>query len=154
MRLRYFARLQLLPLKISVFVMRFSNTFWHRNETFPKVVLRMKLFLSLQSFTCHLQYRVVFRFSLVQLSKSKFVHSCRTCVVRVALVSYSCCSCSTRVALVSHSCCSCNIRVALVQHSCRFCLIRVTLVSHSCHSYRTRVACVWYSCCKLDWILV
>ena len=30
-----------------VFVMHFLNAFWHGNEAFPKVVLRMKLFLSL-----------------------------------------------------------------------------------------------------------
>ena len=37
----------LLPLKSSVFVVHFSNAFWHGNEAFQKVVLRMKLFLSL-----------------------------------------------------------------------------------------------------------
>ena len=145
MRLRYFARLQLLPLKISVFVMRFSNTFWHRNETFPKVVLRMKLFLSLQSFTCHLQYRVVFHLCSYQ-NQNLFT--------RVALVSFVQHSCRTRVALVlfvQHSCCTCVALVSLLSHSCH---TRVTLVSHSYHSYRTRVACVWYSCCKLDWVLV
>ena len=119
MRLRYFARLQLLPLKISVFVMRFSNTFWHRNETFPKVVLRMKLFLSLQSFTCHLQYRVVFHLCsyqnqnlFIRVALVSFVqHSCRTRVVRATFVLHLR---STRVAFVSFVSHSCGIRVTRI----------------------------------------
>ena len=46
-RARKFAASKLLPLQSSVSVVKFSNAFWHVNETFPKVVLRMKLFLSL-----------------------------------------------------------------------------------------------------------
>ena len=37
----------ILPLQIPVFVVHFSNSFWHGNEAFLKVVLKMKLFLSL-----------------------------------------------------------------------------------------------------------
>ena len=58
--------------------------------------------------------------------KIKIFHSCRTRVVRVALVSHSCGSCSARVSLV-------------------FAL--VSLVFHSC---RTRVTRVWHSCFKID----
>ena len=60
-------------------------------------------------------------FLLVSLSKSKVFHSCRTRVVRAALVSYSCLSSVTRVAfvsLVSHSRRSCRSRFALVSLSC------------------------------------
>ena len=51
---------------------------------------------------------------VVQLSKSIFFHSCRTRVVRVALVSHLCRSCVARVSLVFHSCLSRVARVALV----------------------------------------
>ena len=56
-------------------------------------------------------------------------------------------------ALVSHSCRSCSVRVALVslvQHSYRTCVALVSLVSHSCC---IRVARIWLSCCKLDQIV-
>ena len=39
--------IQLLPLQSPVFVMHFLTAFWRGNEAFPKVVLRMKLFLFL-----------------------------------------------------------------------------------------------------------
>ena len=67
-------------------------------------------------------------FLLVQLSKSKFFHSCSTHVVRVALVLHLCHSCSSGVAHVLHSYCLCLTRIALVSllsHSCR---IRAALV--------------------------
>ena len=64
-------------------------------------------------------------FLLMQLSKSKVFNSCRTRVVRVALVLHSCRSCLTRVTLV-------------------------WLVSHLCRSCRTRVARAWHSRYKLD----
>ena len=79
--------IQLLPLQSSVFVVQFSNAFWHGNEAFKKVVLRMKMLVS---------------------------HLCCTPIARVSLVLDSCCSCLTYVALmslVSHSCLS---RLSLV----------------------------------------
>ena len=85
---------------------------------FQKVVLRMKLFLPLQSFICHIGCKNMFL--LMSLSKSKFFtrvalvsfvqYSCRTCVVRVG----SCHTCVALVLLVSHSCCQCHTRVAFV----------------------------------------
>ena len=59
--------------------------------------------------------------------KIKIFYSCRTGVVRVALVPHWCRSCNTYVARIS--------LVSLVSHSCRLC--------------RTRVARIWHSCCKL-----
>ena len=92
---------------------------------FQKVVLRMKLFLSLQSFTCHIVNIRVRKYVFTRfVTKSKFF----TRVVRLALVSHSCHQCITRVALVSHSCHQCLIlvaSVALVSHSCRSCLALV-----------------------------
>ena len=84
--------LQLLSFQSSVFVVHFSNAFWHGNNAFPKVVLGMKLFLSLQSFTCH----------IVNIGVSKYVFT--FVVIRTknfSLVSHSRRSCSTRVAVVS-----------------------------------------------------
>ena len=77
--------IQLLPLQNSVSVMHFSNAFGMETRHLQKVVLKMKLFLSLQSFICH------YVFTCVAI-KIKNFHSCIR-VVRVALVS-----------LVSHSC--------------------------------------------------
>ena len=68
-------------------MVQFSNAFWHGNEAFKKVVLRMKMLVS---------------------------HLCCTPIARVSLVLDSCCSCLTHVALmslVSHSCLS---RLSLV----------------------------------------
>ena len=80
--------IQFLQLQSPVFVVHFSNAFWYRNEAFPKVVLLSQ------------EYENIF--SLVQLSKSKFFHSCRTGVVRVALVSHLC---RIRVTRIWRSCC-------------------------------------------------
>ena len=78
---------------------------------FRKVVLRMKLFLSLYSFNCH----------IVNIRVSFFFHggfySCRYQNQNFSLVSHSCCSCCTSVVLVLlvlHSCCIRDTRVALV----------------------------------------
>ena len=78
---------------------------------FRKVVLRMKLFLSLYSFNCH----------IVNIRVSFFFHvgfySCRYQNQNFSLVSHSCCSCCTPVVLVLlvlHSCCIRDTRVALV----------------------------------------
>ena len=109
-----------LPLKSSVFVVHFLNPFWHGNKAFPKLVLRMKLFVSLLSFTYHIVNVGVWKYVFTRvIIKIKIFHSYRTRVVCVALMSH-------------------------------LCLTRVALVSLSCRSCRTRVARVWHSCCKLD----
>ena len=104
--------INLLPLKSSVFVVLFSNAFWHGNETFQKVVLRMKLFLYLKSFTCHVvNIRVWKCFCSCSYQNQNFSlvsHSCRLCSARVALVLHWCSLCLTRVACVWRSCCKLN----------------------------------------------
>ena len=70
--------IQLLPLQSSVFVVQFSNAFWHGNEAFKKVVLRMKMLVS------HLCCTPVARVSLV-------LDSCRSFLIRVSRVYHSCC---------------------------------------------------------------
>ena len=92
----------LLPLKSWVFVVHFSNTFWHGNKAFTKGS-SLKLFHSLLSFTCHIVNVGVWKFVFTcAVIKIKISHSCHTRVVLVAPVSHSCRSRSTRVALVSH----------------------------------------------------
>ena len=108
---------QLLPLQSSVFVVQFSNAFWHGNKAFPKAVLRMKLFLL-----------VIFH-----LPQSKY-RNAKTCF-------YSCRYQNQNFPLASHSCGSCSTRVTLTSHSCHTHVAFVSLVSHSC-SYRIRVALV------------
>ena len=66
----------LLSLKSSVFVVHFSNAFWHGNEAFPKGSSQNEIVPPLVIF--HLP-----------------------CSTRVAFVSHSCCSCLTRVARVA-----------------------------------------------------
>ena len=56
-------------------------------------------------------------------------HSCRTCVVRVGLVSHSCRSCSTRVTFVSHLCCTRVVYISLVSLVSQLCHICVALVA-------------------------
>ena len=72
-----------------------------------KVVLKMILLLSLQSFICHIANIGVWKCIFTGLiMKIKIFHSYHARVVRVALVSHSCRSCSTRVthvSFVSHS---------------------------------------------------
>ena len=76
---------------------------------------RMKLFLSLQSFTCHIVNIRVWKYVLTSaVIKIKTFHSCRTCVVCVALVLHSCHTCIALALLVLHSCCIRVARVALV----------------------------------------
>ena len=107
--------IQLLPLQCSVFVVHFSNAFWHGNEAFLKG----------DSSPCNLSFAIQLiwgcenMFSFVSLSKSKFLqHSCCTRVVRIVLMSHSCCSCLTRVDLVLFVSHSYHIRVARMWHSC------------------------------------
>ena len=132
--------IQLLPLKSSVFVMQFSNVFWHGNKAFPKVSFQNEIVPLLVIF--HLPY------SKYRGAKICF-YSCR--YQNFSLVSHSCRSCSTLVALVSfvqHSFRTCVALVSL----CRARVVSVALVLHSCRSCRTRVTRVWNSCCKLDQI--
>ena len=122
--------IQLLRLQSSIFVVRFSNAFWHGNDAFPKgssqneIAFLLKLLFCFSPLAIQLLQGRENMFSLVSLSKSKFFtsvapvsfvqHSCRLCLTRVALVLYSCRSCLTRVALVS-----------FVSHFCRLCLTLV-----------------------------
>ena len=100
--------IQLLPLKSSVFVVHFSNAFWHGNEAFPKVSFQNEIVPLLVIF--HLPYS---KYRGVKIC----FYSCRYQNQNFSLVSHSCRSCNTRVALASHLCCSCRqcrIRVALM----------------------------------------
>ena len=109
--------IQLLPLQNPVFMVYFSNAFWYGNEAFLKVVLRIKLLHSLQSFTCH----------MVNIGERKYIFT-RVVIKVFSLESYSCCLCNTRLvceALLSHSCRSCHTCVVFVSHSCRLCLALV-----------------------------
>ena len=85
--------IQLLPLKSSVFVVHFPNAFWQRNEAFPQVSSQNEIVPLLVIF--HLPYS---KYRGVKI----YFHSCRTRVVRLALVSLVSHSCRTRV---WHSCC-------------------------------------------------
>ena len=108
--------IQLLPLKSSVFVVHFSNAFWHGNKAFPKVSSQNEIVPLLIVF--HLSYS---KYRGVKIC----FYSCRYQNQNFSLVVYSCRSCSTIVAVVSvvsHSCCQYRIRVAFVSHSCRSCL--------------------------------
>ena len=110
--------IQLLPLKSSVFMVHFSNTFWYRKEAFPNGSTQNETVPLLVIF--HLPY-----------SKYRGVKICFYWF-RYQNQNFSLSQCRTRfsVALVS------------VSHSCRTCVVRVALVSHSCHSCRTHVAFV------------
>ena len=115
--------IQLLPLKSSVFVVHFSNAFWHGNEAFPKVSSQNEIVPLLVIF--HLPYS---KYRGVKIC----FYLCRYQNQNVSLVSHSCRSCSTRVALASfvqHSCCTCVALMLLVSHSCRQCCIHVARVA-------------------------
>lgn len=111
--------IQLLPLRSSVFVMQFSNIFWHRNEA----LLRIKLFVSLQSFICHtanIDVRKCFYFchyqNQIHAALVLFVqHSCHTCVKTCVACVTLVLSCCTHLTLVLHLCCLCHICVACLQ---------------------------------------
>ena len=96
--------IHLLLLKSSVFEVHFSNAFWHGKEAFPKRSTSNEIVPLLVIF--HLRYskyRVWKHVFTGVVIKIKNFHSCRTRVVRVALVSHTS---RTRVARVP--------RVALV----------------------------------------
>ena len=103
----------LLPLKSSVFVVHFSNAFWHGNEAFPKGSSQNEMVPLFIIF--HLPYSNV---------KICF-YSCHFQNKYFSLLSHLCRLCSTRVAFVSHSCLSCSTRVALMSYWCRACLVLV-----------------------------
>ena len=125
--------IQLLFLQSSVFVVHFSNAFWHGNEAFPKGSSWNEIVPLLIIF--HLPYST---YRGRGGGENTFM---KICVKFVLLVQHSC---NTRV-----------FCVPLVSHLYRSCLTRVShvaLVSHSCCSCRARVARVWHSCCKKDQI--
>ena len=113
----------LLPLKSSVFVVHFSNAFWHGNKAFPKVSSQNEIVPLLVIF--HLTYG---KYSDVKICFFSFRYQNQN----FSLMSYSCRSCSTHVALMSfvwHSCGTCVALVLLVSHSCRQCCTRVARVA-------------------------
>ena len=93
----------------SLFVVHFSNAFWHRKKVFPKSSSQNEIFPVRVIF--HLLYGKYRGAKIVQLSKLKFLtrvafvqfgqHSCHTRVVHVALVSLVSLLCRTRVVFVS-----------------------------------------------------
>ena len=99
----------LLLLKSSVFVVHFSNAFWHGNEAFLKGSSQNEIAPLLVIF--HLPY-----------SKCRGVKICF----------YLCCYQNQNFSPLSHSCCSCSTRVAPLPHSCRSCRMRVARVWRSC----------------------
>ena len=107
--------IQLLPLRSSVFVVHFSNAFWHGNKT-KKLPLKIKLFLFLQSFISYIANIItVWKYvSTGVIIKTKIFHLCHTCAVLVAFVSHLLNTRVTHVSIVSLSCCSCCTRPACV----------------------------------------
>ena len=91
---------------------------------FQKIILRMKLFLSLQFFTCHIVVNIrVWKYVFTRVViKIKTFNSCRTRVTLVSFLQHSCRTSVALVLLVSHSC---RTIVAFVLH---LCCIRVALV--------------------------
>ena len=125
--------MQLFPSKSLVFVVHFLNAFWHGKETVPKISSQNETvsFLIVFHFPYSKYKGVKICFYLCRY-KIKIFHSCRTRVVRLAIVLYSYRQCSTRVALTSHLCQSCLTHVALVSlvsHSCCIRVARVALLS-------------------------
>ena len=109
-------------IKIQFLWCTFHTHFGMESRLFQRAVLRMN---------CSSPCNYSFAIQLIQRWKNvftsviiKIIHSCRTCVIHVALVPHSCRSCSTRV-------------------------VRGKLFSHLCHSCRTRVTRVWQLCCKI-----
>ena len=134
--------IQLLPLKISVFVVHFSYAFWNRNEAFPKG----------SSWNEIVPLLVIFHLPFSKYRGERICfYSCRYQNQNFSLVSHSCHSFSNRVTLVSfiqHSCRTCVSLLSLLSP----CVALVLLVLHLRQSRRNHVACVWHSCCKLDQI--
>ena len=99
--------IQLLPLKISVFVVHFSNAFSYGKKALAKVSSQNEIVPLFVIF--HFPY-CENMFLLHSLSKSKIF-------TRVTLTSF-----------VQHSCCTCVALVSLLFHSYRQCRIRVSRV--------------------------
>ena len=84
----------------------FQTHFGMGKMHFQKVVLRMKLFLSLLSFICHIANIVVWKYVFTRVVRVALVpHSCRLCLTRIALVLLVLHLCRIRVACVWHLCC-------------------------------------------------
>ena len=96
-----------LPWKSLVFVVHFSNAFWHGNKELPKSSSWNEIVPLLVIF--HLPYS---KYRDVKIC----FHSCHYQNQNFSLVSHSCCLCSTRIALVSHLCRTCVTRVSLLFH--------------------------------------
>ena len=99
---------------------------------FEKIVLKMILLLSSQSFICHLAN------------------------IGVKICFHSCCYENQNFSVISHSFCSCNTCVTVVlfvEHTCWTRVACVSVVSFKLHSCHTPIASVWHSCCKIDQIL-
>ena len=74
--------IQLLPLKSSVFVVHFSNAFWHGNEAFPKVSSQNEIVPFLVIFHLpHSKYRGAKICFYCAVIKIKIFHSCGTRVM-------------------------------------------------------------------------
>ena len=86
----------------------FQTHFGMGTRHFQKEVPRMKLLLSLRSFTCHKANVGMWKYVFTRIViKIKVFHSCRTRVFYVALVSHLHLACASRVPPVSYSCHSC-----------------------------------------------
>ena len=100
----------LLPLKSSVFVVHFSNAFWHGNEAFPKGSSQNEIvpLLVVFHFPCSKYRGVKLCFYLCSYQNFSLVsHLCRLYRTRVTLV-----------LLVLHSCHLCRFRVTHVWRLC------------------------------------
>ena len=117
---------QFLPLKSSVFVVDFSNAFYHGNKAFPKASSQNEIVPLLLIF-----YMPYSKYRCVEIC----LYSCRYQNQNVSIVWHSCRSCSTRVALVSFG-----------QYSSRTRVTCVSLVLQLCRSCCTRAVCVWCAC--------
>ena len=112
----YNVLMYLLPFKSLVFVVHFSNGFWHGNEAFPKGSSQNEIApLIIIFYLSHSKYRSV----KICFYSSRYQNR------SFSLVSHSCSSCSTRVALVS-----------FVYHSCQTCVLLHRLGTECCNEQR------------------
>ena len=105
----YNVLIELLLLQSSVFLVDFSNPFWHANENFPKD--------SLQNETVPFLFNLLFFIQLIGVRKYVFT--------RVLVKTKLSHSCHTRVALVSFL----QQQCAVMSHLCRSCLTCVSIMS-------------------------
>ena len=90
----YNVLIQILPLKSLAFVVHFLNAFWHGSEAFPKGSLQSEIVLLLVVFylpySKHKAVKICFYWCRYQNQNFSLVsHSCRSCSIRVALVSFA-----------------------------------------------------------------